>query len=109
MNGASSYFAHNTYSPIVEDNFNDPLTSASIVWDETDGLDVIYNGQTIFSGLDVSDFSASAGDRFAFAARCGAIQEDVFIDNLDVTTVPEPASVLMLALGGGLIALKRRF
>lgn len=109
LNGSSTYLAHNAYSPVVEDNFNDPPTSASIVWDETGGLDVVYNGQTIFNNLDVSGFSASAGDRFGFAARTGAAYEDAFIDDLDITTVPEPASVMMLLVGTGVIGLIRRF
>lgn len=108
LNGSSSALAHNAYSPIVEDNFNDPLTSASIVWDSESGLDVVYNGQTIFSGLDVSGFSATEGDCFAFAARTGASYEDVFIDNLEVATVPEPVSALLLGMTSLLLIGWRR-
>lgn len=82
-------------------------TDTTIILDEN-GLDVIYGGASVFTDLDVSGYVAQDGDQFGFAARTGDLIEDMFIDDVTVTTVPEPASVLLIAIGGTLIALKRR-
>jgi hypothetical protein len=84
------------YFAPVQTSLNAPFTSATIVWDEN-GLDVLYNGVQCWTDLDVSGFTPSAGDRFAFAARTGDSYEDVFIDNVNVQTVPEPASAALIA------------
>lgn len=108
VNGSS--VANNTsVIPIISGDLNGAFRSVTITWD-SNGLNVSYDGIAVFTDLDVSGFSASSGDRFAFAARSGTEYEDVFIDNVNISTVvPEPASALLLLAGGGLIALKRRF
>lgn len=83
-------------------------TEITIVLDEN-GLDVIYGGTSAFTDLDVSGYVAQDGDRFGFAARTGASFEDAFIDDVDIQTVPEPASALMICLGASLVLVKRRY
>lgn len=105
VNGSS--VSRSGVQPILQPDINQAFTRATITWDET-GLDVIYNGASVFTDLDVSGFTASAGDRFAFAARTGAAYEDVFIDNVNVATIPEPAVVGLVTLFGGSILFVRR-
>jgi hypothetical protein len=69
----------------------------SINWD-ANGLDVTYGGTSIFTDLDVSGFAPLSGAQFAFAARTGGDNEDVFIDNVNVNTIPEPASATLIAV-----------
>ncbi len=73
-----------------------------------DRLAVSYAGSLIFDDIDVSGFTASVGDQFAFAARTGGSTENLWIDNVNVTTVPEPATASLMALVAGLGFLIRR-
>jgi hypothetical protein len=102
-----SSVSRSEYDPILQDQFFEGFTGATIVWDES-GLDVVYNGSAIFTDLDVPYFIAMEGDRFAFASTTGEIAEDVFIDNVSVETVPEPATAVLMAFVGGLGFLIRR-
>lgn len=95
------------YYAAVHNDINQAFTGATIVLDEN-GLDVTYNGVACWTDLDVSGFTASAGDRFAFAARTGGAHEDLFIDNLNVSTIPEPATMGLVALFGGSVFVVRR-
>ena len=50
----------------------------------------------------------AAGDKFAFSAATGGSQFDIFIDNVSISSVPEPSAGALLVLGlGSLIALRR--
>ncbi len=89
------------YPMIIGDSLDDPFQSVTIHLD-ANGLDVIYNGQTVFPDLDVFSFfgyTPSAGDRFAFSATTDDASEDVFIDNLSITTVPEPMTSSLFTAG----------
>jgi len=82
-------------------------TETSIILDEN-GLDVIYGGTSAFTDLDVSGYIAQDGDQFGFAARTGASTEDAFIDNVNINTIPEPATLGLVSLFGGGVLLMRR-
>jgi hypothetical protein len=93
-------------APVIQTSLDGSFTPVSIVWDG-DGLDVIYGATTVFSNLAI-DFSAESGAEFAFAARTGASTEFVFIDNVNITAVPEPASAMLLGIGAAVTLLIRR-
>jgi len=111
VNGVS--VAHSATAPTIfsEDNIGN-FENVTITYAD-DLLDVSYAGSLIFDDVDVSGFTASAGDQFAFAARTGGADENLWIDNLNVTTVPEPATAGLLGISGlilfGIRRLKKTY
>ena len=81
----------------------------SITWDPvnasftTTGLGTNAN----FSGVP-HGFTGDDSFSWAFSARTGGATEDLIIDNLVITTVPEPSSLLLGALGLPLLLRRRR-
>ncbi len=106
VNGVS--VAHSATAPTIFANDDLGNFENVTITYANDLLDVSYAGTLIFDDIDVSGFTASAGDQFAFAARTGGSDENLWIDNLDVATVPEPATASLMALVGGLGFLIRR-
>ncbi len=95
VNGVSA--GNNTaVPPVIASSLSDPFQSVFINWD-ANGLDVTYGGTAIFTDLNVADFTPLSGAQFAFAARTGGSYEDVFIDNVNISTVPEPAGATLIA------------
>jgi hypothetical protein len=104
----------------VATNLSGSFTRVNIQYfEELDGGTLTLN-----TGGTVSDHSISGGttmltlrnlavnfqdgDMFAFSGTTGADSLDVFIDNVNINTIPEPSAVSLLALGlGGLVALRR--
>jgi hypothetical protein len=104
----------------VATNLSGSFTRVNIQYfEELDGGTLTLN-----TGGTVSDHSISGGttmltlpnlavnfqdgDMFAFSGTTGAESLDVFIDNVNINTIPEPSAVSLLALGlGGLVALRR--
>lgn len=72
--------------------FDNLSYQVSIHWD-SQGLDLIYRGATIFDNLQVPGFVPENGYRFAFNARTGGATEGVYIDNLNVATAELPPIV----------------
>jgi hypothetical protein len=55
---------------------------------ENDGtIDVVYKGIVVFSNLTVPGFSSITGGRVALAARTGGANENIWVDDLAITTV----------------------
>lgn len=81
--------------------------STSIQW-SNNLLTMTYGGQVIFSNLSTGSFKPALGDTFAFAASTGASDQDVFLDNINITTVPEPSSFALLGLGTACLVRRRR-
>ncbi len=57
------------------------------------------------------DLQGAVGDdawNFGFSARVGGANQDLFIDNLVITTVPEPSGLALLGLGAFGFFLRRR-
>ncbi|RYD75061.1 MAG: hypothetical protein EOP84_18875, partial [Verrucomicrobiaceae bacterium] len=67
-------------------SFDNVFRTVEIHWDADDGLDVTFGGATICTDLPTPGFVPAAGNRFGFSARTGGSTEDVYLDDLLVTT-----------------------
>lgn len=85
--------------------------AVNISWSKDTGkLDMSIAGTSVYSSFDLGGFNPGLSDtRFGFSAATGAESMDVFVDNISISTVPEPSAASLLVLGiGGLMALRRR-
>lgn len=80
-------------------------------WDDTiiqlnnDGtLNVVYRGDLVFSNLVIPGFASFAGAQYAWAGRTGGLNDNIWFDNIQLTTVTtsiaritsQPASQMIL-------------
>ena len=49
-------------------------------------VDVAYDGRLLHQGIQISNFTAIAGGKFAFAARTGGANEAHYVDNIAIST-----------------------
>ena len=86
--------------------------SARISWDPTHGASMTVTGTAAnvsFTNVAIPGFAPDDTYIFAFGARTGGAHETLLIDNLNITTVPEPATLLLATLAfSGLGAYARR-
>jgi len=109
QNGAT-VGSNTTYPPLtsVQSSIPGPTVPVALSWDQVSGLSLTYGGNNVFTNLATPGFTPAAGYKFAFAARTGADTQDAFIDNIQISTVPEPAALLLSALGCLGLLLRRR-
>jgi len=85
VNGTNAAFI--SYNPNTEwGGFNDTRHFFEVDWNYINGMSVKMDGQTIFANVATTNFTPRAGDRFVWAARCGALTEEVRLDNIVVMT-----------------------
>ena len=60
--------------------------TVTLHWDATNGLDLTYDDLPIFTDLPTPGFIPSVGCNFAVNASTGGLMQDVFIDDLSITT-----------------------
>ena len=85
INGNIIAFA--SYNPSVQWGTNNTMGHYfEVDWNYFTGMTVRVDNNTIFSNISTAQFTPAAGDRFAWAARCGAISESVSLDNIIVMT-----------------------
>ncbi len=60
----------------------------------TDGtLNVVYHGALVFDRLPVPAFSSITGGRFAIAARTGGLNDNIWVDNFQLTSVTNSGAI----------------
>ena len=70
--------------------FDQTFRAVELRWDRVNGLSLTYDGIAIFTRLPTPGFTPGPGYSFAFNASTGGLTQDVFIDDLSVTTVAPP-------------------
>ncbi|MDB6155595.1 MAG: hypothetical protein JWL90_4048, partial [Chthoniobacteraceae bacterium] len=68
------------------------------------GTPVIVFSDVVIGNLDLDTFSM----REAFGARTGGLNTIVDLDNISLTSVPEPSTMMALLAGGAFLGLRRR-
>ena len=68
---------------------------------------LITGGTNLFT-LNNLGVNFAAGDQFAFSAWTGGADVDMFVDNVSISTVPEPSSASLVALGLAILLLRKR-
>ena len=84
---------------------------ATIVYSPANGVSFSTTGlsnNAAFANVAVPGFVASDAYNFGIAARTGGATHTLLIDNMNITTVPEPTGVALAALGGLGLLLRRR-
>lgn len=66
-------------------SYSTTFVPVTIHWDKTGGLDVTYNGAVV-TDLQVPAGFPKLGYQFAFSAYTGSFTQDVYIDDLVITT-----------------------
>ena len=94
---------------IAADINADKFRSVSVSYSTTTGLTVSYGGSTVYSNTTITGFAPQAGYKFGLAARTGGQDEDLFIDNVNISTIPEPGSLCMVVLGLAGIGIMARW
>jgi hypothetical protein len=94
----------------METGLNDDGTPAykdCIVQLNTDGtLSVVYHGDLVFDHLAIPALASigptinSFGSRFAIAARTGGLNDNIWLDNFELTTVTTPGTVRITQSSG---------
>ncbi len=66
------------------------------------------NTNADFVDIDLGGATGSDDWNFGFSARVGGANQDLFIDNLVITTIPEPSGLALLSLSAFGFLLRRR-
>lgn len=83
--------------------------TATISWTPTTTSFATTGLETNANFVDVAHtFAGNDAYGFAFSARTGGANEEFRIDNLSITTVPEPSGTLLLGFSSCVLFLRRR-
>jgi hypothetical protein len=73
----------------------------AIVQLNNDGtINVVYRGSLIFDHLVVPGFTSISGGSFAIAGRTGGLNENIWVDNVELTTVTSSGAVRIVGQSG---------
>ena len=89
-NSVGNYLATNF--PARDFTYDQTFRTVTLRWDAVNGLDLTYDGIAIFTRLPTPGFIPTVGCNFALNAATGGLMQDVFIDDLAITTVTTPVA-----------------
>lgn len=72
--------------------YDQTFRAITLHWDAVNGLDLTYDGVTVFARLPTPGFIPTVGGNFALNAATGGLMQDVFIDDLAITTLTTPVA-----------------
>ena len=87
---------------VILDDGTTVIATATISWDPVDGASFLTTGLVTnadFVDIPTPGFTGSDDMIFAFTARTGGANESFVIDNLVITAIPEPSSLVLAVLG----------
>jgi len=80
-----------------------------LLWDPTDGLDVIVNDSVIVDNYDCStDFAGALGNRLYWGCTDTPGRGAGYWTSVEFASVPEPSTIVMLVLGSLALLIGRR-
>jgi len=75
-----------------------PAFDDTIIQLNTDGtLNVVYRGDLVYDHLLVPGLGATIGGRFFIGGRTGGLNDNIWVDNLELTTVTNSGTVRIVA------------
>ncbi len=78
-----------------------PAFDDTIIQLGTDGtVTVVYRGALVWDRLPIPRFASISGGSFALAARTGGLNENQWVDNLELTTTTTPGTVRIYSQSG---------
>ncbi len=89
-NSVGNYLATNF--PNRDFTYDQTFRTVTLHWDAVNGLDLTYDGIVIFTRLPTPGFIPTVGCNFVLNAATGGLNQDVFIDDLSITTVTSPVA-----------------
>ena len=89
-NSAGNFLATNL--PGRNFTYDQTFRTVTLHWHAVTGLDLTYDGLAIFTALPTRGFIPTIGCNFAFNAATGGLTQDVFVDDLAITTVTTPVA-----------------
>src|SRR6266571_3998104 len=100
-NGANPYFGVTwrntplvtTYIPYTAMETGDNFGDTYIRVNANGTVDVQYNGMVLFNQVPLPAFAAIAGDEFVFGSRTGGLNENQWVDNVEIATTTGLAPV----------------
>jgi hypothetical protein len=107
INGANDFVQN--FVPLAPDGTF--TTGVTLSWNPTNGmsLSIAALGGPVFTNRPTPGFVPDNNYLFGFGARTGNASENVIIDDLVITTVPESSSALLAGLASlGLLSIRRR-
>ena len=72
---------------------SDAFTNVVIQLNANGIMNVVYKGQMVYTNLYLEGYAPITGGRFAMGARTGGLNENLWIDNLSITTAVAGAPV----------------
>jgi len=90
--------------------YNEELNGSQLILNYGGTVDLggnIVGGSNLYTLTNLG-LSFSVGDKFAMSSSTGGSDMDVFVDNVAISTVPEPSALLLLAVGLGVVLRRRR-
>jgi len=84
----------------VNPNDGTPLYQDTIVQLNVDGtINVVYHGSLVFDHLPIP-FGSITGGRFAIAARTGGLNDNIWLDNFELTTTTNSGTIRITSSSG---------
>ncbi len=80
----------NSVTPVPTFAIGDAAFHTVVVHYDSNGLDLTYDGNAIYTNQVLPGFVPAQGNIFAFTARTGGVTQDTVLDDVQITTLTQP-------------------